>query len=111
MHYYRRLRDLREDNDISQCEIAEKLGITQVQYHRYESGKREIPYHMVIMLAEFYNVSIDYISELSDEKTLKRAVVLSDEEMILLHKYRALSDRSKGRILERLDILYNQKKL
>ena len=61
MYYYQRLRDLREDNDKSQADIAQLLGMKQQQYARYESGLQEIPLHHVIKLARFYNVTIDYI--------------------------------------------------
>jgi len=107
VYYYRRLRDLREDSDKSQKEIAEYLEISQVQYHRYESGKREIPYHLVIKLADYYNVSVDYISELSDEKS-RRNITLTDDELSIIRKFRTLNDRLKGRLLERLDFLYSQ---
>lgn len=66
MHYYQRIRDLREDNDKKQEEIAIVLGITRPQYHLYESGKREIPFHHVITLAKFYNVTIDYLAGITD---------------------------------------------
>ena len=107
MYYYRRLRDLREDSDKSQKEIAEYLEISQVQYHRYESGKREIPYHLVIKLADYYNVSVDYISELSDEKS-RRNITLTDDELSIIRKYRLLNEKLKGRLIERLEILYSQ---
>lgn len=61
MYYYRRLRDLREDNDLYQKEIADILGITREQYQLYESGKREIKLNLLIKLADFYKVSTDYI--------------------------------------------------
>ncbi|MBO5356926.1 MAG: helix-turn-helix transcriptional regulator [Clostridia bacterium] len=66
MHYYQRIRDLREDNDKKQEEIALVLGITRPQYHLYESGKREMPMHLFMKLAKFYNVSLDYLSGLID---------------------------------------------
>ena len=66
MQYYQRLRDLREDADKSQAFIASFLGIKQPQYQRYESGQREIPFHLVIALAEFYNVTLDYLAGLTD---------------------------------------------
>ena len=65
--YVKKIRDLREDNDKTQKEIAEKLFTTQPQYYRYESGYRDLPCELVIILAEIYNVSIDYILGLSDE--------------------------------------------
>ncbi|MBQ7907246.1 MAG: helix-turn-helix transcriptional regulator [Clostridia bacterium] len=61
MYYYQRLRDLREDKDKSQADIALLLGMKQQQYARYESGAQEIPLHHVIKLARFYNVTVDYI--------------------------------------------------
>ena len=68
MHYYKRIRDMREDNDLTQKELAKALGITVQQYSLYERGDREIPFHHVITLAKFYNVSIDYIAGLSNKK-------------------------------------------
>ena len=66
MYYYQRLKDLREDAEKKQSEIAEFLGIKQQQYSRYEQGLREIPFHHVITLAKFYNVSLDYLAGLID---------------------------------------------
>ncbi|MBQ3589090.1 MAG: helix-turn-helix transcriptional regulator [Clostridia bacterium] len=64
--YYKRLRDLREDNDKSQAEIASLLGMKQQQYARYESGVQEIPLHHFITLAKYYNVSLDYLAGITD---------------------------------------------
>lgn len=65
--YYRRLKDLREDHDLVQKEVASILGIDQRVYSNYELGKREIPVRYVIKLAKYYNVSTDYILGLSDK--------------------------------------------
>ena len=65
--YYRRLKDLREDRDLVQKEVASILGIDQRVYSNYELGKREIPVRYVIKLAKYYNVSTDYILGLSDK--------------------------------------------
>ncbi len=59
---YRRLRDMREDSDKTQADIAVVLNITTQQYQLYESGKREMPMHHFITLAEYYNVSLDYLA-------------------------------------------------
>ncbi len=59
--YYPRLRDLREDNDLVQKEVAALLGIDQRVYSNYETGKREIPTHFVVALAKYYHTSTDYI--------------------------------------------------
>ena len=67
MFCYKRLRDLREDRDLTQAEVATILGTVREQYNKYELGKQEIPFHHVITLAKFYNVSIDYIANLTDK--------------------------------------------
>ena len=67
MYYYQRLRDLREDADKKQSEIADFLGMKQQQYARYESGAQEIPLHHMIALARFYNVSLDYLAGIINE--------------------------------------------
>ena len=59
--YYPRLKDLREDNDLAQKEIAAILQIDQRVYSNYETGKREIPTRLLIILADYYKTSTDYI--------------------------------------------------
>lgn len=67
--YYSRLRDLREDEDLNQAQIAEILGLTNQQaYQRYESGRVELPMKYFIVLAKFYNVSLDYMAGLTNDK-------------------------------------------
>ena len=66
MHYYQRLRDMREDADKTQGDIAEILQMSRQQYQLYESGKRELPMHKFIILARYYNVSLDYLAGLVD---------------------------------------------
>lgn len=64
---YRRLRDLREDHDMTQDDVVRILNMHKTTYTNYEQGKREIPFGLVIRLAKHYNVSLDYIAELIDE--------------------------------------------
>ncbi len=64
MYLYQRIKDLREDADCNQTQIAEYLGMKQQQYARYESGAQEIPLHHFIALAKYYNVSLDYLAGL-----------------------------------------------
>ncbi|MBQ7116235.1 MAG: helix-turn-helix transcriptional regulator [Clostridia bacterium] len=63
-----RLKDLREDHDLLQKNLAEMLNIAQTTYSQYELSKREIPYEIIIKLASFYNTSVDYILYLTDDK-------------------------------------------
>ena len=66
--YLKRIRDLREDNDMVQKEVAAILGITRQQYNLYENGIREFKLHHIKQLAQYYNVSIDYLFELTNNK-------------------------------------------
>ncbi|MDE5671381.1 MAG: helix-turn-helix domain-containing protein [Eubacterium sp.] len=68
MDYIKIIRDLREDNDITQQEIADYLGTSQTMYARYERGANELPIHHLIKLCEYYNVSADYILGIKDKK-------------------------------------------
>lgn len=70
--YYPRLRDLREDKDLAQKEVAAFLGIDQRVYSNYEIGKREIPTRFVVALAKFYNTSTDYILGLTDDSKVRK---------------------------------------
>ncbi|ODA40244.1 helix-turn-helix transcriptional regulator [Desulfosporosinus sp. BG] len=65
---YRRLRDLREDKDLTQQQLATLLKVNQTTYSRYESGALDIPSTSLIKLAEFYNTSIDYLVGLTNNK-------------------------------------------
>lgn len=68
MAHYSRLRDLREDNDLTQKDLVQDLQIHKTTYTNYEQGKREIPLYLAIQLAKYYNVSLDYIAGLTNEK-------------------------------------------
>lgn len=65
---FQRIEDLRIDSDRTQAEIANFLGCQREVYRRYEKGTRQIPVDMLIQLSRLYNVSIDYIVGLTDEK-------------------------------------------
>ena len=67
MYFYQRLRDLREDYDKTQKEIAKILNMQYQQYARYENGEREMPMHHFITLARYYDVSLDYLAGLIDK--------------------------------------------
>lgn len=69
MAYYSRLKDLREDNDCTQTDIAKLLFITQQQYSLYEKGYRDIPTSALITLADFYKTSVDYILGRTDDSS------------------------------------------
>ena len=65
---YRRIRDLREDRDLTQRQIAQMLGMSQTGYSKYETGENDIPTQILIKLADFYGTTTDYLLGRSDEK-------------------------------------------
>lgn len=71
MYKYPKMRDIREDNDMKQKEVADILKISQQKYSDYERGYREIPLHIMLQLAVYYKVSMDYIC-----KGVKRKVAM-----------------------------------
>ncbi|MGN0696554.1 MAG: helix-turn-helix domain-containing protein [Oscillospiraceae bacterium] len=103
MGYYRRIRDLREDNDKTQKEIADYLGTCYQYYAVYEKGKSEISFERAIMLAKYYNVSLDYIAELTDCKQIGGNKSPLDE------KYDKLSPRGKLIVDNLIDELLENK--
>ncbi len=100
---YQRIRDLREDEQMTQKEIAEKVYDTQQHYQLYESGKREPPFSFAILLSKIYGVSLDYIAGLTNNKGGLHKNTTAENE--ILNKYNALSDIRKGRVLQLLDML------
>lgn len=104
MPKYERIRDLREDADLTQKNVADSLFMHLTQYRRYETGEREIPLSVAVRLAEKYKVSLDYLSGISSIKE-PNEWGLSPEEQRLIESFRSLNDIQKGRVLERVDVL------
>ena len=65
---YERVRNLREDKDLSQTELAKTLGMSQTGYSKYETGENDIPTQILIKLSAYHNTSTDYLLGLTDEK-------------------------------------------
>ena len=106
MGYYQRLRDLKEDNDKTQKEIAEIIGVSINHYGKYERGETDIPFEKAIILADYYDVSLDYLAGRIDVKN----DILSKEILQITYKYEQLSERNKGKLELFLDQLINQQK-
>lgn len=68
MPMYPRIRDLREDHDLTQTKLAKLIGMSQTGYSKYETGENDVPTSILIKLALLYNTSIDYILGLTNEK-------------------------------------------
>lgn len=67
-HMYKRIRDLREDLDLSQTELAKMIGMSQTGYSKYETGENDIPTAILIRLSQIYGTSIDYLLGLTDDR-------------------------------------------
>lgn len=66
---YPRIRNLREDKDISQSKLAQILGMSQTGYSKYETGENDVPTNILIKLAHYHETSVDYLLGLTDQKT------------------------------------------
>ncbi|MBE6717221.1 MAG: helix-turn-helix transcriptional regulator [Ruminococcaceae bacterium] len=95
MAEYKRIKDLREDADKTQGEIASFLGTTAQHYGKYENGICELPFSRAIQLADYYNVSLDYIAGRSEYKFEQS---LDASEICLIKMWRRLTERNKGKV-------------
>lgn len=76
---YRRIRELREDKDISQKKLAGMLGMSQTGYSKYETGENDIPTQILIKLADFYGTSTDYLLGRTDERKSVNELIKNKE--------------------------------
>lgn len=101
---YTKIKDLREDHDLKQVELAKKINMNTTTYQRYERGEREIPLNIAIIIADYYNVSIDYIAGRTKNKGgigINNEGKITDEEHELIQEFRKLSKEGKARLRER----------
>ncbi len=105
MAHYPRIRDLREDNDKTQNELADYLGTTTQYYGLYEKGANEISFERAIMIAKFYDVSLDYLAGLTNNKKGLSSSDLTIKQQELLKLISGLSDTDKKKMYEILEKL------
>lgn len=108
MQHYQRIRDLREDHDLTQELLCKKLYMHKTTYTNYEQGKHTVPLDFAVLLADFYSVSIDYIAGRTNIMENNSALSLSKDAMDILQKYSALTERNKGKLEQFLDTLCEQ---
>ena len=108
MAFYQRIRDLLEDADKTQSELAAYLGTTAQYYGKYEKGERELPFSRAVQLADFYGVSLDYIAGRTNIPVNRCTISLHEDAAAVLQKYNALTERNKGKLEQFLDTLYEQ---
>ena len=98
MAYYQRLKDLKEDADLTQAEISEIIEVSVNHYGKYERGDTDIPFSKAIKLADHYKVSLDYIAGRTNDKTFCKGISSSR----FTEKFNRLNHENKARIDERM---------
>ena len=106
MPVYSRIRELREDSDLTQKDVAQALYMQLTQYRRYETGERAVSLELATQIAQFYGVSLDYLAGLTSKNSAEDAYNLNNEEKNLLSCFRNLTPINQGRVLERAFSLY-----
>ena len=105
MAKYNRIKDLREDCDKTQQELADYLGTSSQHYGKYELGNAEIPFERAIMLAKYYNVSLDHIAGLTNNKRGLSQGSLNEKQQELIEFIGKLSDEEKAKLEKLLKII------
>ena len=98
MQHYTRIRDLREDSDLTQEQLCKKLYMHKTTYTNYEQGKHTVPLDFAVTLAEFYNVSLDYIAGLTKYPHGKDKPVFTEEQTAVAEQYSMLTEKNKGKL-------------
>lgn len=98
MQHYTRIKDLREDSDLTQEALCKRLYMHKTTYTNYEQGKHTVPLDFAVTLAEFYNVSLDYIAGRTNYKHGKANPDFTDEQLQLVEQYSKLSEKNKGKL-------------
>ena len=103
MKLYQRIRDLREDNDEKQTDIANLIGVSEATYRRYEQGKTNIFLEDAEKLSDHYDISLDYLAGRTNDKGGLHCNYLDKEEKELLSCWKQLSSKQKRSVMEILD--------
>ncbi len=107
------LRNARASMNLTQSQVAKQLGISVSTYTKYETASNEPDLKMLVKLADFYHLSVDYLLRGHDNfirEKVNKSIILSENEKALITQYRTLDDLSKGKLLERLTVLSEQTK-
>ena len=105
MQHYQRIRDLREDSDLTQEALCKELCMHKTTYTNYEQGKHTVPLDFAVTLADFYGVSLDYLAGRTQFPQGAANPQLQADELTLLSQFRQLTERSKGRVEQFLEQL------
>lgn len=98
MQHYQRIRDLREDADLTQEALSRRLGMHKTTYTNYEQGKHTVPLDFAVVLSEFYHVSLDYLIGRTDYPQGAAHPDFSEEQIHIAEQYARLTEKNKGRL-------------
>lgn len=98
MQHYQRIRDLREDADLTQEALCRRLNMHKTTYTNYEQGKHTVPLDFAVVLADFYQVSLDYLTGRTSFPHGRANPVFSEEQFHVAEQYALLSEKNKGRL-------------
>lgn len=99
------IRDLREDNDLKQSDLAKVLSVSQQYYSKYETGQYELPVRHIITLAKFYNISADYLLGLTDYSSTTAISDVNTPTKKLINDILELNDKSKNAVKDYVELL------
>lgn len=103
-----RLKELREQQRLSQTDLAENLNVSQATISAYEIGTRSPDLKMLIAFANFFGVSLDYLAGLSDIRQPLRSIEPTTDELVYLQQYRQLSDIDREKVKSYMDGLHSR---
>lgn len=109
MHHYTRIRDLREDADLTQEQLCRQLGMNKTTYTNYEQGKHTVPFDFMVTLAEYYGVSLDYLAGLTNHPHGAANPTFTAEQIAVAEQYVRLTEKNKGRLELYLEQLLDQR--
>ena len=98
MQHYQRIRDLREDADLTQQELCRRLEMHKTTYTNYEQGKHTVPLDFAVVLSDFYQVSLDYLAGRTNFLHGRANPDFTEEQIHIAELYSKLSEKNKGRL-------------
>ncbi len=106
MSFYQRLRDLKEDADLTQKQVADIIGVSMNHYGKYERGETDIPLEKAIILAQYYDVCLDYLAGLTNQ----RKILSVKDQIALITMYQALNSQNQKQISELMLAMLEEQK-